>query len=147
MAHLITPIEVGGIVKCCSATTRRTTATLTPVAVAAGTDKWTLTALGGSGVGVSGSIVFGICCASEVVVKIAGTGNGAPIDNSVFAFINLNGNQEHSYSGTDVTSYTHTETMALGDIACGNIVYVTFIAAVTVPSVNFIWELEIISIT
>ena len=144
MAHLITPIIIDGTQMCCDATTRRTDAVLFDDATAAGANIWKVeAAIDESKVG---TIIFGICCASEVVLKVTATGDG--VYNYGLVWISSSVATEHFYTTSYITSYTHTETITLSDRACGNTISVIFNPVVysggTAP---LKWELEILSIT
>ena len=83
MAHLITPMTIGGADYCCDPTTRHTPVILTGAATEIAPDEWEIfraTADGdeesnpeaASASSVSGTVSFGVCCASQVELEVWG---------------------------------------------------------------------------
>ncbi len=84
MAHLITPITVEGVEVCCNPATRHTPVVLIEAASEIAPDQWEIfraTAYGdeitnsdakSTEEAVSGTVVFGVCCASQVILEVCG---------------------------------------------------------------------------
>ena len=140
MAHLIAPITVEGIEMCCDPVTRRTTEILIEAANAIGPNEWEIyraNAYGDSESNpsaeseepISGTVVFGVCCAKQVVLNLWGEIETLN-DGFDWVEVRLNGARQFYYESTKTTDDAWDKVAVgpfnvvidLPDRACGNII-------------------------
>ncbi|MBP7948926.1 MAG: hypothetical protein KA004_04660 [Verrucomicrobiales bacterium] len=114
MAHLITPIRIDGFPYCCDPVTRRTEALLGGMAAVVGENEWEIYRVQQGEGAVSGSLRFGVCCATTVDIELTGE-----IETLNTGYDNievlLNGEREFFHESLD-TSDDPDETIHLGPI-------------------------------
>ena len=132
MAHLITPILIDGQLRCCQPATKRTEAVLTGSASELAPNEWEIYRAYQDGSTRSGSVKFGICCATQIEITLNGE---IETLNTGFDWIEVhhNGQQVFRHQSTD-TSEDPDETipagpfnivLALDDRPCGHLIEIT----------------------
>lgn len=165
MAHLIAPILVDGVLKCCQPGLGRTTATLAGDANEIAANSWEVyraTAFGDPGsnpdaesaeVG-EGSVIFGICCGNQIELELEGQ---IETLNSGFDNIEvlLNGVQQFFFEsiGTSTDPWAATPAgpfnvaIPLPDRPCGNVIEITGSTIDTIANNDVYWNATIVGIT
>lgn len=164
MAHLIAPIIVEGVEMCCDPATKRTTEILIEAASEIAQDEWEIyraTASGDSESNpsaesdepVSGTVVFGVCCANQVVLEVWGQIETLN-DGYDWLEVRLNGNQAFYHESTD-TSEDAWETIAVGPFTvtlnlderpCGHIIEIDGSTGDGIANNDVWWRAKIVSI-
>lgn len=150
MAHLIAPIDIDGTPLCCQPATKRTEAILSGSATEIATNHWEIyRAYKGEGT-KSGSVKFGICCATGVTITLTGQ---IETLNDDFDFIQVlhNGVEVFYRSSTD-TSDDEDETVPVGpfsvtltltDRPCGHIIEITGSTKDHIANNDVWWRAEV----
>lgn len=150
MAHLIAPIDIDGTPLCCQPATKRTDAILSGSATELASNEWEIyRAYSGEGT-KSGSVKFGVCCATEVTIVLTGqieTFNGGYDWIRVFH----NGVEVFYFASTD-TSEDEDETVPAGpftvslpltDRPCGHIIEITGSTEDHIANNDVWWRAEV----
>jgi hypothetical protein len=165
MAHLITPIMVEGNELCCDPVTLRTTEVLIESATEISPDQWEIfraTAYGDemsnsdakSTETVSGTVVFGICCASQVVLEVWGEIETLN-DGYDWLEVRLNGVREFYHESIktsedpwdSVAVGPFTVTLNLDDRPCGHIIEIDGSTGDDIANDNIWWRARLVSIS
>jgi hypothetical protein len=165
MAHLIAPITVEGIEMCCDPITRRTTEILIEAANAIGPNEWEIYRAAAywdsesnpsaeSEEPVSGTVVFGVCCGTQVVLEVWGE---IEILNTGYDWleVRLNGAREFYHESTEVTDADPWGKVAVGPFnvtinlperPCGNIIEIDGSTDDAIANNDVWWKAKILSI-
>ena len=165
MAHLITPITVESVEVCCDPATRHTPVVLIESATEIEADEWELfraTASGDSESNpsaetidpVSGTVVFGVCCASQVVLEVWGEIETLN-DGYDWLEVRLNGVRAFYHESTKTTEDPwdsiavgpFTVTLNLNDRPCGNIIEIDGSTGDEIANDNVWWRAKLVSIS
>ena len=165
MAHLIAPITVEGVEMCCDPALRRTTAVLIEAATEPGLGEWEIyraTASGDSGSNpsaesegaISGTVVFGVCCATQVVLNLWGEIETLN-DGFDWVEVRLNGVRAFYHESTKTTDDPWDKvavgpfnvTLNLADRACGNIIEIDGSTGDQIANNDVWWRAQLISIS
>lgn len=164
MAHLISPIEIGGEHYCCSPSTKRTEAVLTGAANEIGDSEWELFRATASGNAesneqaesegiVGGTVTFGICCATGIELLL--TGNIETLNTGYDTIrVLLNGQEVFYYESTETSedpwettgAGPFTVSLSLSDRPCGNIVEIQGTTVDEVANNDVWWRAKVVSI-
>ena len=164
MAHLITPITVEGVEVCCDPATRHTPVVLIESATEIATDQWEVfraTAYGdeitnsdakSAGV-VAGTVVFGVCCASQVVLEVWGEIETLN-DGYDWLEVRLNGVRAFYHESTSTSTDPwdsiavgpFTVTLNLADRPCGHIIEIDGSTGDEIANDNVWWRAKLLSI-
>ena len=145
MAHLITPIEIDGLPRCCQPAIRRTEAILAGAANELAPDKWEIYLAYQDGTTKHGSVKFGICCATRISITLNGM---IETLNSGYDWIEVlhNGQRVFFHESAD-TSEDPDETVAAGpfvvvvaleDRPCGHIIEIRGSTGDGIAN-NYVW--------
>jgi len=164
MAHLIAPILVEGVELCCDPATRRTVEVLIEAANEIAQNEWEIfraTAYGDpesnpqaeSAETIAGTVVFGVCCASQVVIEVWGE---IETLNTGYDWleVRLNGAQEFYHESTEtsedpwdkVAVGPFTVTLNLTDRPCGNIIEIDGSTGDAIANNEVWWRAKLVSI-
>jgi hypothetical protein len=115
MAHLITPILIDGVPRCCQPATKRTEAVLSGMAAELAPNEWEIYRAYQDNTPREGSVRFGICCATQIQITLNGM---IETLNSGFDWIEVyhNSQQVFRHESTD-TSDDPDVTIAAGPFA------------------------------
>ncbi len=150
---------------CCDPVTRRTTEILIEAANAIGPNEWEIyraAAYGDSESNpsaeseepISGTVVFGVCCGTQVVLEVWGE---IEILNTGYDWleVRLNGAREFYHESTEVTDADPWGKVAVGpfnvainlpDRACGNIIEIDGSTGDEIANNDVWWKAKVISI-
>ena len=165
MAHLITPISVEGVEVCCDPATRHTPVVLIESASEIAADEWEVFRANAYGdensnsdatsteQAVSGTVVFGVCCASQVVLEVWGVIETLN-DGYDWLEVRLNGTREFYHESVSTTEDPwdaiavgpFTVTLNLQDRACGNIIEIDGSTGDDIANNNVWWRARLVSI-
>lgn len=169
MAHIIAPMIIEGVEMCCDPVTRRTIEILIEDATVVGPDEWEIyraQAYGDSTSNpqaqsnenteeaVSGAVVFGVCCGTQVVLEL--WGEIETLNNGYDTIeVLLNGQQQFYYESQQTTSDPwdtipvgpFTITLALPDRPCGNVININGSTGDAIANNNVWWRARLVSIS
>ena len=165
MAHLIAPIMVGGVEMCCDPATRRTAAVLIESASEIAPSEWEIfrsAAYGDSESNpsaeseepVGGTVVFGICCGTQVVLEVWGE---IEILNTGFDWleVRLNGVRQFYHESTEVSGADPWGKVAVGPFnvtinlderPCGHIIEIEGSTGDEIANNDVWWRAKVVSI-
>ena len=166
MAHLITPITVEGVEVCCDPATRHTPVVLIESATEIAADEWEIfraTAYGdeisnsdakSTEEAVSGTVVFGVCCASQVVLEVWGEIETLN-DGYDWLEVRLNDVRAFYHESTKTTEDPwdsiavgpFTVTLNLDDRPCGHIIEIDGSTGDEIANDNVWWRAKLVSIS
>ena len=147
MPHLIVPILVDGVPLCCQPGTKRTEAVLSGSATLLGLNSWEIYRAIQNATAQAGSVKFGICCATQVVITLHGM---IETLNSGYDWIRvLHNDVEVFYHESTDTSEDPDETVAAGpftitlaleDRPCGHLIEITGATGDGAANNNVWWQ-------
>jgi hypothetical protein len=164
MAHLIAPIMVEGVEYCCDPVTKHTPAALLDSALEVAPDEWEVfraTAYGDptsnpqalSTAAVTGTVVFGVCCAANVQLEVWGM---IETLNNGFDWlqVRLNGEEVFFYESVSTTTDPwdttavgpFTVNLALEDRPCGHTIEIEGSTGDTTANNNVWWRAKVVAI-
>ena len=165
MAHLISPIMIEGNELCCDPDTKRTEVILLDAATEISSDEWELfraTAYGDeesneeaeSTETISGSVVFGVCCASTVSIELSG--NIETLNTGYDRVeVRLNGERKFYFESTETTEEPwdtiavgpFNVTLSLEDRPCGHIIEIDGTTGDEIANNDVWWRAKLVTIS
>jgi hypothetical protein len=147
MAHLIVPIEIDGVPRCCQPVTKRTEAILTGMASELAANQWEIYRAYQDETVREGSVKFGICCAQQIEITLNGE---IETLNEGYDWIRVlhNGQEVFFHKSTDtsedpdetVAAGPFTVTLALDQRPCGHIIEITGSTGDGIANNNVWWQ-------
>ena len=147
MAHLIVPIDIDGVPRCCQPETKRTEAVLSGAATELGPNQWEIYRAYQDGTVKDGAVKFGICCATQIVITLNGM---IETLNEGYDWIRVlhNGQEVFFHESADtsedpdetVAAGPFTVTLALEDRPCGHIIEISGSTGDGIANNNVWWQ-------
>ena len=164
MAHLIVPVPIDNVLRCCDPETRRTKALLEGSAVSTGPNEWRVYEASAPGSPetneraesedvIEGAVKFGICCASVLELELEGR---IETLNTGFDWIEvwINGERVFDFESTETTedpwdtisAGPFTLSFSLDDRPCGHVIEIRGSTGDEVANNGVWWDARVLDI-